>query len=175
MLLHYLGKLKNQKFALCMHVKHVLSVTFYHLSNRYLPNVMKISAKINTMQNINILLFVVFVRLLFLTNWRNALLWYGPISDRTYIDTAIDQCIKRLQACVRTNGGHLTTFCEQTLANNLHFYVFLVQVASVHRLRFLLCWCLMVDRPTLLNCKALSLLRTVKEQKVKCCYYGRPM
>ena len=26
MLLHYLGKLKNQKFALCMHVKHVSSV-----------------------------------------------------------------------------------------------------------------------------------------------------
>jgi len=39
-LLHYLGKLKNQKFALHMHAKHVSSVTFYHLSNRYLPNVM---------------------------------------------------------------------------------------------------------------------------------------
>jgi len=26
----------------------------------------------------------------------------------------------------------------------------------------------MVDRPRLLNCKALSLLRTVNEQKVKC-------
>jgi len=69
MLLHYLGKLKNQKFALCMQVKHVSSVIFYHLSNRYLPNVMKISAKINSMQNINILLFV---HLLSLTNWRNA-------------------------------------------------------------------------------------------------------
>jgi len=52
-----------------MHVKHVSSVTFYHLSNRCLPNVMKINAKINTMQNTNILLFV---RLLSLTNWRNA-------------------------------------------------------------------------------------------------------
>ena len=48
-------KLKNQKFALCMHVKHVSSVTFYRLSNRYLSNVMKISAKINTMQNNNML------------------------------------------------------------------------------------------------------------------------
>ena len=38
------------------------------------------------------------------------------------IDTVItDQCRKRLQACVRANGGHLNTFCEQTLANNLHF------------------------------------------------------
>jgi len=53
-----LENLKNQKFALPMHVKHVSNVTFYHLSNRYLPNVMKISAEINTMQNINILLFV---------------------------------------------------------------------------------------------------------------------
>jgi len=53
MLLHYLGKLQNQKFALCMHVKHVSSVTFYYLSNKYLSNVMKITAKINTMQNKN--------------------------------------------------------------------------------------------------------------------------
>jgi len=62
----------------------------------------------------------------------------------------------------------LNTFCEQTLANNLHFYVFLVQVVSIHHISFLLCWCLMVDRPNLLNCKALSLLRTVNEQKMKC-------
>ena len=33
-----------------MHVKHVSSVTFYHLSNRCLPNVMKINVKINIMQ-----------------------------------------------------------------------------------------------------------------------------
>jgi len=69
MLLHYLGKLKDQTFALCMHVKRVSRVIFYHLSKRYLPNVMKISAKINTMQNINTLLFV---RSLSLRNWRNA-------------------------------------------------------------------------------------------------------
>jgi len=31
---------------------------FYHLSNKYLSNVIKISAKINTMQNVNILRFV---------------------------------------------------------------------------------------------------------------------
>jgi len=59
MFLHYLGKRKNQKFALLMHVKHVSNATFYHLSNRQkMPNIMKISAKINTMQNINTLLFV---------------------------------------------------------------------------------------------------------------------
>jgi len=56
-----------------MHVKHVSNCFkrdfFYHLSNKYLPNVMKISAQINTTQDINILLFV---RSLLLTNWRNA-------------------------------------------------------------------------------------------------------
>ena len=33
-IVHYLGKLKKQKFAILMHVKHVSNVTFYHLSNR---------------------------------------------------------------------------------------------------------------------------------------------
>jgi len=32
----------------------------------------------------------------------------------------------------------LNTFCEQTLANNLHFHVFLFQVATVRGVRFLL-------------------------------------
>jgi len=41
-----------------MHVKHVSSVPFYYMFSTYLSNVMKISAKINTMQNNNILLFV---------------------------------------------------------------------------------------------------------------------
>jgi len=47
----------------------------------------------------------------------------------------------------------LNTFCEQTLANNLHFSCVLVQVASVHRVSFLLCWCLMVDGPTVQSFK----------------------
>jgi len=54
-------KLENHKFAILMHVKHVSNVTFYHLSIQQIkeiPNVVKISAKINTMQNINILLSV---------------------------------------------------------------------------------------------------------------------
>jgi len=58
MLLCYLGKHKIWNFTLFMYVKHVPSVTYFHVSNIYLSNVMKISAKINTMQNINILLFV---------------------------------------------------------------------------------------------------------------------
>ena len=41
-----------------MHIKHVSNVTFYHFSNRCLPNVMKINVKINAMQDTNILLFV---------------------------------------------------------------------------------------------------------------------
>jgi len=38
MLLHYLAKLKNQKFALCMHAKHVSSLIF-------LSSIQQISAK----------------------------------------------------------------------------------------------------------------------------------
>jgi len=52
-----------------MHVEHVSNGTFYHLSNRRLPNVLKINVKINSMQNTYILLFV---RLQSLTNWRNS-------------------------------------------------------------------------------------------------------
>ena len=33
----------------------------------------------------------------------------------------------------------LNAFCEQTHANNSYFHVFLVQVASAHGVRFLLC------------------------------------
>jgi len=59
MLLHYLGKLKNQKCAILMHVKHVSNVTLSSIQQiKEMPNVVKISAKINTMQNTNILLFV---------------------------------------------------------------------------------------------------------------------
>ena len=38
--------------------KGISNVTFYHLSNKCVPNIRKINVKINTMQNINILLFV---------------------------------------------------------------------------------------------------------------------
>jgi len=58
MLLHYRERLKTQTFAILMHIKHVSNVTFYHLSNSCLPNVIKINVKINAMQNTNILLFV---------------------------------------------------------------------------------------------------------------------
>jgi len=60
MLLHYLGKRENQKIAILMHIKYVSNMTFYHLSNRIkeMPNVVEISAEINTMQNIYVLLVV---------------------------------------------------------------------------------------------------------------------
>jgi len=60
MLLHYLGKRKNQKIAILMHVKHVLNVTFLSSIQQIkeMPNVVEISAKINTMQYINVLLVV---------------------------------------------------------------------------------------------------------------------
>ena len=57
-LLHYLEKLKNQKFCILMHVKHVSIVTFLSSIQQMSAKCHKLSAKINTMQNTNILLFV---------------------------------------------------------------------------------------------------------------------
>jgi len=66
MLLRYLEKLKNQKFVLLTHAKR-FKCDFLSSVQRIkeMPNVIKISAKINTMPNINILLYV---RSLYLTS-----------------------------------------------------------------------------------------------------------
>ena len=63
-----------------------------------------------------------------------------------------------------------TPFVNKLLQTISIFHLCLVQMPSIHHVKFfccLLCWCLMVNRPTILNCKALSLLRTVNKQKVK--------
>jgi len=51
-----------------MYVK-VSNVSLYHLYNKYLSHVMKIIAKINTMQSSNILLFVHSLSLTSLNLW----------------------------------------------------------------------------------------------------------
>jgi len=150
------------------------------------------------------------------------------------IDFGVDHWIRRLQACVRANGGHfehrlwtnsckwfaffmcfwfkwllsivselkkiiVVFYCSISLC--FHYIVSFILLYCNFHLSFnhfiftLLCvlyvlfyctnpafgcytsitfffWCLMVDRPTVLNCKALSLLRTVNEQKVKCWYFA---
>jgi len=78
---------------------------------------MKISAKIDTKQNTNISLFVGSL----LNELKERLIAVWSDFRQDIVDTAIDQCRKRLRTCVRANGGHLYTFCEQTLAKNLHF------------------------------------------------------
>ena len=59
-----------------------------------------------------------------------------------------------------------TPFVNKLMQTIWIFNVFWVQVAFADGVRFLLCWYLTVYRPTLLSCKALSLLRTVNEQTV---------
>jgi len=80
------------------------------------------------------------------------------------IDTAIDKWKKRLQACVHANDGH---FKHLLWTNSCIQFAFLCFWFKWHlpMVSVLLCWYLMVD-----NCKALSLLRTVNEHKVKCWY-----
>jgi len=58
MLLYYRGNIKNQKFAILMQVKRFKCDFLSSIHQiKQMPNVVKITAKINTMQNINSLLF----------------------------------------------------------------------------------------------------------------------
>jgi len=61
-----------------------------------------------------------------------------PISNRTLLTLQLtsEESVSRHVSGLMVDI--LNTFCEQTLANNLHFHVFLVQVASVQRVSFLL-------------------------------------
>jgi len=100
-------------------------------SVRGLPNVIKISAKVTTMQNTNILLFV---RSLSLTNWRSADLHMSDFRQ-DIIDAAINQCRKRLQACVRANDGHFehllwTNSCEQLAFFMCFWFKWLLSIMS---------------------------------------------
>ena len=78
---------------------------------------------------------------------------YGPISDKLLLTLQLtsEESVSRHVSVQIVDI--LNTFCEQTLANNLHFHAFLVQVASIHRVSFFLCWCLMVDRLTMQSFK----------------------
>jgi len=76
-------------------------------------------------------------------------------------DTAIDQWRKCLQACVRANGGHFEYLLWANSRKRLTFLCVFGSSDFCPSCEILLCWCLMVVRPTLLNCITLSLLRTV--------------
>jgi len=62
-----------------MHVNYVSNVTSYHLSDRCLPNVLKITVKINAMQNNQHFAFCSFT---VLSQLKECLMGYGPISNR---------------------------------------------------------------------------------------------
>jgi len=83
------------------------------------------------------------------------------------IQPAIFHWRKRLQVCVRANGGHFQRPLWTKSCKQFAFLCVFGSSASAHAVRLLLCWCLMVDRPTFVNYKASSLLRIVNEQKSK--------
>ena len=104
-------KTKICNFAIPMHVKHVSSVTFYHLSNRCLPNIIKINVKINTMQNTNILLFVRSLSSV-LNVLKECVIAVWSDFSQVIADFAVDQWRKHFQACVRANvNKRLQTIC----------------------------------------------------------------
>ena len=126
MLLHCLGKLKNHKFAILMHAKHVSNVNFYHLSNRCLPNVIKINVKINTMQNINITVLNVLKEYL-IAVWSDF--------RQVIIDFAVDQWRKRLQACVCANRAHFehrlwTNSCKRLAFSTCFWFKWVLSIVS---------------------------------------------
>jgi len=139
MLLHYLGKLKNQKFCILMHVKHVSNVTFYHLSNRLLPNVFKMNVKVNTIQKYRHFAFSSFTVLNKLKECLIADLRYGPISDRSLLTLQLtsEESVSRYVSLQMVDI--LNIFVNTLLQTICIFMCFLVQVTSVHRVSFLLC------------------------------------
>jgi len=168
MLLHYLGKLKNQNCNF-----HARKTRF---KCDFLSSIQQTSAKRHKnkckdwhhakYQHFAFRSFTV------LNVLKECLIVVWSDFPQIIIDFAVDQWRKRLQACVRANGAHFEQFVNKLLQTISIFHVFLVQVGSIHRVSFLLFWCLMVSRPTMLNCKALSLLRTVNKQKVNCWYFA---
>ena len=63
---------------------------------------------------------------------------YGPIPDRSLLtlQLASEESVSRHMSVQMVDI--LNAFCEQILANYLYFHVFMVQVASIHRVSFLL-------------------------------------
>jgi len=149
MLVHYLGKQKNQKFAHCMHVKHVSSVTFYQLSNRCLSNVMKISAKINTVQNNNILLFA---GSLSINKVKNLTRWIEATWTKTH------EAVQIVCKSLFTKDVQMSTICTDTCWRRFLHWSIAVSVMS--------CW--KSNHSTIK--RSFSSLRTVNKQKVKCWY-----
>jgi len=143
-------------------------VTLYHLYNRYLSNVTKISAKINTMQNINILLFV---HSLFLSSLAFAVKQGTPVGHQSVNTVKIGHDgQKPLKPKRHEKLQIVCKFVHKRCSKCAPF-------ARTYAWRCFLHWSTAVSimsgqksdhRPTLLNCKALSLLRTVNEQKEKC-------
>ena len=152
MLLHYLGKLKNQKFAILMHVngktrfKCDFLSSIQQITAKYHENKCKDQHHVKY-QHFSFCSFTVLKIL------KECIIVVWSDFRQFIMDTALDQWRKRLQACVRANGGHFEHLLWTKSCKQLAFSCVLVQVASSHHVRFLLCWCLMVDRLTVQSFK----------------------
>ena len=138
-------------------------MNLYHLYHRYLSNVIKISAKINTMQNINILLFVCSLSLTSLYLWSYARQVYRPSSVNTVKiwrdgqkphKTKKTWKIANFFKFVHKKVFKMSSICMDTCLKMLSSLSTAVSIMSGQKSD---------HRPTLLNCEALSLLRTVNE------------
>jgi len=168
MLLHYLVKLKNQN--ICNSRACKTRFKCYLISSiqqiKEMPNVVKISAKINTMQNINNLRFVPSLSLTSLKLYTVGL------------STIKHQHSKKLTRWIEDTWTK-NTWKMQIVCKNL----FTRGVQNAHRLHghawrhFLHWWtavsvmtCRKSDHTTTKH--SFSTLRTVNEQKAKCWYFA---
>jgi len=120
-------KNKNQKFCTIHAHKTCFRSDFLSSIQQISVKCHKISAKINNVQNINILLFCLFTVLnrLKALQLSKVCLWSDFWQD--IIDTAVDQWRKHLQACVRANVGHFDHLLwKKTCKQFAIFHVFLV-------------------------------------------------
>ena len=94
MLLHYLGKLKNQTFAILMHVKSVKC--------DFLSSIQLMSAKCHEKYQ-----HFAFCSFTVLNVLKECLVVVWSDFQQVIIDFAVDQWRKCLQAFVHANGGHV--------------------------------------------------------------------
>jgi len=128
-----------------------------------MPDVVRIRAKINTVQ-----ISIAFCSFTVLNVLNDCLVVVWSDFRQVVIDTAVHQWRKCLQACVRANGEHFEHLLWTNLQTIMAFFMcfwfkWLLSIVSAF-------YCVDAWWSIGLLCKALSLLRTVKEQNVNCWY-----
>ena len=137
MLLHYLGKLKNQKFAILVHVRKT------RFKCDFLSSIQQMSAKCheNKCKDYHHAKYQHFACCSFtvINTLKECLIavWSDFRQVIRPIDTAVDQWRKRLQACVCANDGHFEHLlwmnsCKQFAVFMCFWFKWLLSIVSAY-------------------------------------------